>query len=72
MEEFKRHGVTYEVLRADNDLNILKQIHRDDASPLSSDYFVAGLLMYDINDWVVVWRFDSLIRATKFFDSLTD
>jgi len=70
MSEFKRRGVTYEVLRTENEMSILRQKHRPDGQKVSSDYFVAGILMPDIEDWVVAWRFDSLASATAFFNNL--
>lgn len=72
MTEFRRRGITYEILKTEKEMSILKQKYRDDGDKVSSDYFVVGILMPDIEDWVVSWRFDSFTSAKKFFNNINN
>lgn len=72
MSEFKRRGITYEVLKTEKDMSILKQKVRMGGNAVSHDYFVVGIMFPDIEDWIVAWRFDSYENANKFFKNISN
>lgn len=72
MYEFKRRVITYEVLKTEKDLSILKQKVQIEGKVVSPDYFVTGLLIPELEDWVVAWRFDSYSDADKFFENINN
>lgn len=50
MSEFKRRVITYEVLKTEKDLSILKQKVQIEGKVVSPDYFVTGLLIPELED----------------------